>query len=319
MKKFFRYLLLIIGILLLAVCGFAAFVAVRGIPHYKAEHIDLKIEPTPQRIAQGEKLASMLCASCHYNPNTGKLTGRELTEAPQFGTIYSRNITRDPKYGIGKWTDGELVYLIRTGLKPDGTYLPPYMAKLTHISDEDLYSIIAFLRSDHALVQPDTAHMPLTKPSFLTKFLCNTVMKPFPYPNHTIVAPDTANEVAWGRYIAIGQLECFSCHSHDFKTNNYFEPEKSPGYFGGGNELMTPNGQKIYSLNLTSDKETGIGNWSEADFVKAIKTGIPPGNQPALRPPMLAYSRLTDNEAKAIYAYLQTVPKIHNKVDRHVQ
>ena len=178
MKKFFRYLLLLVGILLLAVCGFAAFVAIRGIPHYKAEHIDLKIEPTPARIAKGEKLATMLCASCHYNVTTGKLTGREMKEAPQFGQVFSRNITKDPQYGIGKWTDGELVYLIRTGLKPDGTYLPPYMAKLTHISDEDLYSIIAFLHSDNALVQPDTAHMPLTKPSFLTKFLCNTVIRP---------------------------------------------------------------------------------------------------------------------------------------------
>jgi cytochrome c2 len=319
MKKFFRYLLLIVGILLLAVCGFAAFVSVRGIPHYKAEHIDLKIEPTPQRIAKGEKLATMLCAECHYNPNSGKLTGKEMKEVPQFGTIYSRNITHDPQYGIGKWTDGQLVYLIRTGLKPDGTYLPPYMAKLTHISDEDLYSIIAFLRSDNPLVQPDTAHMPVSNPSFLTKFLCTVAFKPFPYPDHTIVAPDTTDKVKWGRYIAIGQLECFACHSRDFAKNNYFEPEKSTGFFGGGNEIIAPNGTKIYSLNLTPDAATGIGNWSEEDFVKALKTGIPPSHQPALRPPMVPYSRLTDNEARAVYAYLRTIPKINNKVDRHVE
>ena len=40
--------------------------------------------------------------------------------------------------GIGNWSDGDLIYLIRTGLKPDGQYIPPYMPKLVNISDEDL-------------------------------------------------------------------------------------------------------------------------------------------------------------------------------------
>src|SRR5439155_18277941 len=257
---------------------------------------------------------------CHLDPNTGKLTGREMKEVPQFGAIYSRNITQDPQYGIGKWTDGELVYLIRTGLKPDGTYLPPYMAKLTNISDEDLYSIIAFLHSDNPLVQPDKTVPPVTKPSFLTKFLCTIgAFKPFPYPTHTIMAPDSADKVKLGRYIAIGELECFSCHSRDFAKNDYLNPEKSKGFFGGGNELMAPDGDKIWSLNLTPDAETGIGNWSEEDFVKAIKTVVVPGNHASLRPPMTPFINLTDDEAKAIYAYLRTIPTIKNKVDRHVQ
>jgi hypothetical protein len=320
MRKALRYLLLIIGVLLLAACSLAAFVAIRGIPKYKAEHINLTIEPTPARIAKGEKLASMLCVHCHLDPNTGKLTGRHLTEVPQFGAVYSRNITKDPEHGIGKWTDGELVYLIRTGLKPDGTYLPPYMAKLTHIADEDLFSIIAFLRSDNPLVQPDKTVPPATNPSFLTKFLCNAgITKPFPYPKQPILAPDTTDKVKWGEYIAIGELECFSCHSRDFAKNDYFNPEKSKGFFGGGNTLIDPDGQKIQSLNLTPDAETGIGTWSEAEFIKALKSGIVPGNQPALRPPMTPYVNLTDNEAKAIYAYLRTIPKIHNKVERHFQ
>ncbi|RYG43691.1 MAG: hypothetical protein EOO01_20880 [Chitinophagaceae bacterium] len=76
-------------------------------------------------------------------------------------------------------------------------------------------------------------------------------------------------------------------------------------------------GKKLKSLNITMD-ETGIGGWSEDDFVKAVKYGIIPGNKPALRPPMQPYSALTDSEVKAIYAYLKTVPKIKNKVDRNL-
>jgi len=64
------------------------------------------------------------------------------------------------------------------------------------------------------------------------------------------------------------------------------------------------------------DENTGIGKWTEDEFVKAITSGILPGNQPGLREPMQPYSLLTDKEARAIYAYLKSVPKINNKVER---
>jgi len=64
--------------------------------------------------------------------------------------------------------------------------------------------------------------------------------------------------------------------------------------------------------------ETGIGSWSEDDFVKAVKYGKLPNNQPGLRYPMQPYTNLSDAEAKAIYAYLKTVPKLKNKVDRNL-
>jgi cytochrome c2 len=318
MKKAFRYLLYALGIIVLLAGAFAAFVAIRGIPKYTAEKINLKVEVTPARVDNGAKLASLLCRSCHYNENTGKLTGRKLAEAPQFGDIYSRNITKDPDHGIGKWTDGELAYLLRTGVKPDGSYLPPYMPKLVHLSDEDLYSIIAFLRSDNPLVQPDNTRQPDSRPSFLTKFLTNAgLMKPFPYPTKAIPQPDTTNMAKWGEYIALGQLDCYTCHSLDFTKNDYFNPSRSAGFFGGGNELTDPEGKKIKSLNITMDEETGIGKWSEEDFIKAVKYGIVPNNQPALRQPMIPYTNLTDNEVKAIFAYLKTVPKLHHQVERN--
>jgi hypothetical protein len=47
-----------------------------------------------------------------------------------------------------------------------------------------------------------------------------------------------------------------------------------------------------------------------------VKTGIVPTGQAALRPPMKPYTYLSDGEVRAVYAYLKTIPKIHNKVDR---
>ena len=316
MKKVFRYLLILIGIILVAAGAFAAFVAFRGVPNYKAEKYELKVESTPQRIERGRQLATMICNDCHMDPNTNKLTGHKMDEVSQFGSIYSKNITQDPEHGIGKWTDGQLAYLLRTGIKPDGRFLP-VMAKLFKMSDEDLQSIIAFLRSDHAWVQADNTRVPESKYSFFSKFLTNIkAISPMPFTRQPIPEPDTTNMVKWGEYVSLYRVECYACHSADFSTDDFSVPEKSKGFFGGGNEFKMADGSKIYSRNLTMDEETGIGKWSEEDFIKAVKTGVLPNSQPALRRPMKPYMDLTDGEVKAIFAYLKTIPKIHNQVDR---
>jgi cytochrome c2 len=319
MKKVLRVLLVIVAVLIVVVAIGATIVSMRGIPKYEAQKIAIKIDYTPQRVENGAKLASMLCKSCHYNEQTNKLTGAELTEVKQFGKIFAKNITKDAEAGIGKWTDGELVYFLRTGVRPDGQYVPPYMPKLVHISDEDMNSIIAFLRSDNPLVAADKTKQPECEPSFLTKFLTNIgAFKPFPYPEKAIGLPDTTDPVKHGQYIALNQYECFSCHSKDFAKNDYFNPEKSEGFFGGGNKMFTKEGKEITTLNITMDEKDGIGKWSEEEFVKAVKYGIVPGNQPSLRYPMIPYSNLSDKEAKAIYAYLKTVPKQANSVERKI-
>ena len=314
MKKASRYLLIIIAVLLVAIGGFAAFVAIRGIPSYKAETVSLKVSSSPERIERGRQLSAMLCNDCHMDPNTDKLTGRKMDEVKQFGAVYSKNITKDPEHGIGKWTDGELAYLLRTGIKPDGTFLP-VMAKLQKMSDEDLQSIIAFLRSDNAWIQPDNTVQPESKYSFLSKFLTTIkAIQPMPY-YKSVPEPDTTNLLKWGEYVALYRVECYACHSADFTTDDFINPEKSKGFFGGGNKFEMPDGSIIYSRNLTMDEETGIGKWSEEDFVKAVKTGIIPGG-PGVRPPMKPYAYLSDGEIKAIHAYLKTIPKLNNKVER---
>ncbi|MBA2249486.1 MAG: c-type cytochrome [Chitinophagaceae bacterium] len=317
MRKALKILLIIIVIIIILAGTAASYIALRSIPKYDVQKIDVKVELTPQRIQTGTKLASMLCRTCHYSEDTKKFTGRELTEAPQFGKIYTANITQDTIAGIGKWTDGDLIYFIRTGLKPDGQYVPFYMPKLIHISDEDLYSIVAFLRSDNSWVKADNTRQSESKPSFLTKFLVTIgAAKPFAYPKAPLMGPDTTSQVKWGQYIALYQLECYACHSKDFAKNDYYNPEKSPGFFAGGNKMFTQEGKMINSLNITNDKTTGISSWTEEQFVKAVKSGIVPTGEQTLRYPMIPYSNLSDEEVKAIYAYLQTVPPITNKVER---
>ncbi len=314
MKKLLKILLYLVGAILLLIIGFASFVHFRGIPTYEAATIDKKVEITPERIEKGRKIAAMQCVMCHRDPTTKKLTGRLLQDAPEeFGEIWSANITQHKTAGIGNWTDGELIYLLRTGLKPDGTYLPPWMPKFVHMSDEDMESIIAFLRSDNFIVQPSSAKPPATKPSFLSKFLCVVAFKPFEYPKEPIIAPDSANTIEYGKYLVNGQLECYGCHSADFKTNNILEPELSVDYMAGGNPMLNMEREVVPTANITMDKETGIGNWTREEFVKAVKTGTRPNGEP-MRYPMVPYVQLEEWEIEAIYAYIQTIPPVKKKI-----
>jgi hypothetical protein len=74
------------------------------------------------------------------------------------------------------------------------------------------------------------------------------------------------------------------------------------------------DGEIVLTRNLTPDPETGIGNMTEEQFIKAVKYGQRDG-KPALRRPMIPFTSMTDEEASAIYAYLKTIPAIHHNID----
>lgn len=315
MKKLLKILGIIVLVLLVVGVSAAAFLHFRGIPTYDAPTVeDIKVDVTPERVAKGEKIAALMCVHCHTGSDN-KMSGAKVKDIPElFGEVYSMNITNDPDAGLGKWTDGDLIYFLRTGVRKDGSYAPPYMPKFPLLSDEDLNSIVAWLRSDRPAVQASKEEPPKSTPSLFTKFLCNVVPagKPFPYPKEPIVAPDSNNAVAYGKYLANNLYGCFACHSKSFPTNNDLEPEKSEGFYGGGNTMKNLKGEEVKTKNITPDAATGIGSWTEEQFVTALRTGKTPTGQ--FQYPMVPYTLLTDLEAKAIYAYLKTIPAINNKV-----
>lgn len=316
MKKALKILGYVLGNLLLLLGIGAAYIHFKGIPTYQVLRPDFPaFKPDSTMIAEGKRLSTMVCNQCHL-AKSGKLEGKYMADVPaMFGKIWSPNITSHPEFGLGRYSNTELAYLLRTGVKRDGKFAPPWMPKFPHLSDYDLQSIIAYLRSDAPELAPSDKVQPMPQASFLAKFLCQVVFKPLPYPEKTIQAPPIADKVAYGKYLVTAKVDCCACHSQSFETTNVMEPEKTPGYLGGGNALPDLEGNTIVSRNLTPDKETGLGNWTEEQFVRALKMGIRP-NGPALRYPMLPYTALTDEEAKAIWAYLQTVPGVKNKVDR---
>ena len=312
MKKILKVLLIIVIVVAVLAGSFALFVSMRGIPKYEAKAPDIKIVADSTRLARGRILSSMLCADCHMNRETGKLTGANMDPLGKmpFGGMFSQNITQDKTVGIGDWTDGELIYLLRTGIKKDGMYSPPWMAKLPHMSDEDIASLISFLHSDDPMVLADATPDRPCEPSFFAKFLCLVAFKPLPYPEKPIAQPDTTNKVEWGKYL-VWNLDCYTCHSSDFAKLNSMEPPLSAGYLGGGNFI-----DSLFTSNITPDTETGIGSWTEEKFLQSLRYGLKPGGG-VNRMPMKPYNMISESEGKAIYAYLRTVPPIKNSVNRN--
>ena len=312
MKKLLRMGAVLLGIVLLLVIGAAAFVSTRGIPTYAPPVTTsvAAIEATPVRVALGEKLVLSSCADCHLNRETNTLSGQRLPDVPtEFGKIYSANITQDATHGIGNWTDGQLVALLRTGLGPDGRYRV-IMPSFVQMSDEDVNSIVAFLRSRHDWTRPQAVASAAQEPSFLLKALTNTVMKPTLMPAQAVIAPAPADAVAYGHYLVVGRYKCYDCHSQDFKTNDAMVPEKSAGYLGGGSAMLDREQHTIVTRNLTMDEDTGLGGWTAAQFGQAVRYGMAPSG--ALHYPMPKYSVMSEEETNAIWAYLQTVPKLKN-------
>ncbi|KTC88114.1 cytochrome c [Legionella drozanskii LLAP-1] len=126
------------------------------------------------------------------------------------------------------------------------------------------------------------------------------------YPAYPSTAPATGEQaelIKKGEYLA-RMGDCIACHTN--------VKGKTPS-FAGGLPINTPFGT-FYSPNITPDKETGIGNWTEEDFIRAMKHGRDPQGRnyfPVF--PYIYFSKMTDEDARALYAYFMSIPPVNQK------
>lgn len=91
--------------------------------------------------------------------------------------------------------------------------------------------------------------------------------------------------------------------------------EGGKGFLAGGQEFDLGPAGKVYARNITSDKETGIGNWSEDDIVKVLQTGhTPDGRQLFPVMPYATFSGMTHQDQHDVAAFIMTAPPVKNKV-----
>jgi cytochrome c5 len=123
------------------------------------------------------------------------------------------------------------------------------------------------------------------------------------YPSYPPTTPASGQEelVKHGEYLA-KMGDCIACHT-DTKAGN--------GSYAGGLAIDTPFGT-FYSPNITPDKETGIGKWTKEDFIRALKEGRDPhGSNYFPVFPYIYFSKISDEDAGALYAYFMSIPPIH--------
>jgi len=125
----------------------------------------------------------------------------------------------------------------------------------------------------------------------------------------------TPARVERGRYLAEGALDCFGCHSQR-DWSRYGAPAQGPKGAGGfclGEESGLPG--TVCTSNITPDVETGLGGWTDGEILRAIREGVDKDGH-ALMPfmPYGSYRSLSDEDGRALVAYLRTLPPAHNPV-----
>jgi mono/diheme cytochrome c family protein len=286
-----------------------ASIAVYGCrSHYPVVTNELVVPNTTADLERGKNLTFNVCGQCHYNKDYKSFIGEEMRDLPGImGTVYSANLTHG--HIVDRYTDNQLFYLIKTGIARDGHYIP-WMIRPT-IADQDLKDIIAYLRSDDEPIKENKTDLGKTHLSWVAKQGLK-FMKPQPL--HLNEPLPESNPVSQGRYL-VDIIGCYHCHSKSMFGLNYGNPEDSKGYMAGGMSFKV-DGKKVYASNLTPDKGTGIGNYTESEFRRAVKEGIAKSGR-KINYPMRHFKHLTDEQADAIFAYIQTLQPVNNKVRGH--
>jgi hypothetical protein len=271
-----------------------------------------QFERTPQRLARGRYLTRGLagCETCH-SPKDWKshgaptlpameLAGQVLLMPELPGRIVASNLTPDPETGSGRWSDDQLARAIREGIGHDGRPIFPIMpySEYRNISDEDVASIVVYLRSLPAVRNP----LPRSETSFPVNYLIRSAPQPVTQPVHGPEASDNFKRAAYLVSIGCG------CHSPAARNGPL------PGMaFAGGEHLKGPWGE-VTSANITPDG-SGIGYYDEATFLKVMRTGYVGARQLNSIMPFGEFQNVSDQDLKAIFALLRTVKPVKHRVD----
>ncbi|RME98732.1 MAG: cytochrome C [Chloroflexi bacterium] len=293
MKKLFTGLVIVLGalVVLVLVAAFALNLVARNALNkpYDVAAGAVSVPASDEAVARGEHFARAIsgCAECH-GPDLG---GTVFIDAQPIGRVIASNLTAGAG-GVGaRYSDEDWVRAIRHGVRPDGSPLLPMMpsTQFSHLSDEDLGAIIAFVKS----VPPVDSVLPDGGLSFTGQIIMGVLGAgdlPVAQIDHTAARPASmapAVSAEYGEYLSWAGV-CRDCHGNDLA-----------GY------QIDPSAP--YAPNLTPGGE--LGNWSADDFIKLMRTGVGPDNVPiSTAMPYEFFGNMTDDELNALWLFLQSVP-----------
>jgi mono/diheme cytochrome c family protein len=255
-------------------------------------------------VKRGEYLARAAdCFACH-TVSRDRLFAGGLPISLPFGTLYSTNITPDKDTGIGAYSDQDFLNAVQRGIRRDGARLYPAMPypSYTLMTDADVLAIKAYLFS---LPPVRAANIPNTL-SFPFDQRWSMIFWSAVFAKDSRFAPNTAQSVEWNRgaYLAEALAHCGECHT----PRNLAFALDNINKFGGA---VTAG---WYAFNITSDKGSGIGAWSDDELRAYLSTGHASGRGTAAGPMGEAvdrsFSYLAEADIHALATYLRSVPPI---------
>lgn len=296
MKKIFKWLGIVLGSLmgLIFLAGVAFFVAgnSRLTRTYDFPASGIVVPTDAAGIEAGKHRVEALCTDCH-GADLGGVVG--WASVGSLATIDSANLTSGEGSIAEEFTtDEDYVNAIRHGIDPEGKpiYMPA-VAAFQYISDEELGAMIAYLKT----VPPVDRKKNGAQFSALGKVIIGAGMfgnLPVEDASHqdNISAPEAGVTVEYGGYL-VATGDCRACHGTELAGGAYPDPSVTAPV-----PNLTPGGE--------------LGAWTEAQFIQAMRTGVTPGGQ-VLNAEWMPYKQigtLTDTELKAIWLYLQSLPKL---------
>jgi len=123
----------------------------------------------------------------------------------------------------------------------------------------------------------------------------------------------TPEQIARGKYLVDAVTACGACHTGR-ASGLLTDKEDERLYLAGGNTLEDEGNFKLYVPNLTGDAKTGLGNWSDDRIARAIRDGVDDDGDllfPVM--PYPAYQHMSDEDVRAMVAYLRTVPAVRQE------
>jgi mono/diheme cytochrome c family protein len=250
------------------------------------------------------------CTGCHSDEeNKGApLAGGRALQSP-FGIFYTSNITPDPDTGIGRWSEADFLRALREGISPQGEhYYPafPYTS-YTQLTDADLRAIWKYLMSRQAVQQ---ANKPHELPWYLRWRATLRIWKlMFFKPGSYESQADQATTWNRGAYLVNAVAHCGECHTPRNLLGGFKQSQHLAGNPHGVDDAKAPN--------ITLDRKTGIGKWSENDLVYYLETGATPDGDYAgdAMAEVIdnSTSHLTQDDRRAIAVYIKSLPAVETK------
>ncbi|MBC7897902.1 MAG: cytochrome c [Cytophagaceae bacterium] len=255
---------------------------------FPAEYPSVSVHSDSASVARGAHLASAVlnCTLCHG----ADLGGAVYMDAGPMGVVAGANLTTG-RGGVGaSRSDEDLVRAIRYGIGKDSTSLILMPSEVfVHITDEDLGAVLAYIRQ----LPPVDREVPRSRFGVLGRLMLGAGkfnILPAPKTQHLapVAAVASAPTAQYGKYLA-DVSGCHGCHGYGLSGGRVAGPPDLPP-----------------ASNITP---TGIGNWTEEDFARALRTGKRRDGS-TINPfmPIETFAGMTDEEVRALWLYLRSVP-----------